>query len=374
MPRAAKPHPGGSEEVGGRVRLYQRGRTWYANFQHRGRQHRRTLGTPNKKEARARAARLDADLARGTFGVTAAATVAAADAAYLESLRVEERAATTVAKYTSVLGRVLDLAAERRVADVSGLDLGFVDAYRLRRTVAGRAAKTRYTEAVIIRQLVNFALSRNLLAADPLKGLKLTKPKPTPQPCWTPAEVARILAACPADVRPPLALLAETGLRFGELAWLTWDDVDRAANVVRVRPKAGWRPKSGDQRAVPISAALAAVLDGLPRRYRWVVTMPPSKRCPHPGRPWAERPLLAALKRVLEGVGLTGKLHTFRHAFISGSLLGGAPVAVVKAWVGHVDDKILAMYTHVRDDASQLAMRRLSAVSPEPPADTGSAG
>jgi len=365
MTPPSNPDADHSELVGSRVRIFKRGRIWQANFQFRQEQKRQSLNTPNKKEAQARAARIDADLARGTYGVVATATVADAVAAYLAYLRCEDRSAKTLAKYTSVLGRVADLA---------GLDLGFVDAYRRQRAAAGRAAKTRYTEAVIVRQLVNFALSRNLLVADPLKGLKLKKPTLTPQPCRSPAEVADILAASPADVRPALAQLAETGFRFGELAWLAWADVDRAANVLRVRPKDGWRPKSGDQRAVPISPAAVAVLDGLPRRHRWVVTMPPSRTAPVAGRQWTERRLLSALKGVLKGVGLAGKLHTFRHAFISRSLLGGAPAAVVKAWVGHVDDRVLAVYTHVRDDASQAAMRRLSGSHTEPPADTGSAG
>src|SRR3954468_15816471 len=100
-----------------------------------------------------------------------------------------------------------------------------MDAYRRERVQAGAAPKTVYTETVVVRQLVNFALSRDMLAADPLKGLKLKKPKPTRQPCWTLDEVTAILAAAPAEVRPALTLLAVTGMRFGELSWLTWDDV-----------------------------------------------------------------------------------------------------------------------------------------------------
>ena len=68
---------------------------------------------------------------------------------------------------------------------MTGIDLKFVDAYRKMRADDGAAPRTRYTETVVVRQLINFALSRDLLATDPLKGLKLVKPKPTKQPCWT---------------------------------------------------------------------------------------------------------------------------------------------------------------------------------------------
>jgi len=252
------------------------------------------------------------------------------------------------------------LAAERKAQDLMGIDLAFVDAYRRKRTDDGIAAKTKYTETVIVRQLVTFALSRNLMASDPLRGLKLKKPKPTPQPCWTPEQVAQILEAAPELVRAPFTLLAESGMRFGELAWLTWEDIDLAVNVIRISPKDGWKPKSGDSRAIPLSPTARAILESLPRSWRWVVTMPPSPTHVEPGRQWTERRLLSALKRVLGPLSLPGKLHTFRHAFISNALIKGTAVAVVKKWVGHVDQHVIELYTHVHNDASQTAMQRLA--------------
>lgn len=351
----------GNEKVGEHVRIFRRGDTWYANFQCNRRQYRESLRTTSKKEARRRAARIDVKLTAGQWqpAVEAVGVREAVDA-YLAMLVSEARAPKTMVKYRHVLGRVVALADARRVKDLTGLDLPFLDAYRKARTDDGAAAKTKYNECVILRQFILFAVSRNMLAADPMKGAKLKKPKPTRQPCWTAAEVRAILAAAPPDVRPALTLLAETGMRFGELAWATWDDVDLAANILRIRPKDGWKPKTGDQRTVPLSPTARSLLESLPRASRWVVTMPPTAANPEPGRQWTERRLLGALKRVLKGIGLAGKLHTFRHAFISHALLSGIPVAVVKQWVGHVDPHVIDLYTHVFDDASQAAMRKLS--------------
>jgi len=353
--------PDGSEPVGDRVRIFRRGRIWYANFQHGGKQHRVSLKTTSKKEARRRGLQIEADLDAGRWQPSpATSTVAEAITAYRDYLRAEERAPKTFSKYTKVFDRLADLAQQRKITDLSGINLKFIDAYRRLRTDEGAQAKTRYTETVIIRQLVNFALSRDMLANDPLKGLKLKKPKPTPQPCWTFEQMQQILAASPEEIRPALLLLAETGMRFGEMAWLTWDDVDLQANVLRIQPKDGWKPKTGDQRAVPLTETVKRVLELLPRRFRWVVTMPPSGQYPKPGRQWSERRLLAGLKRVLKQLNLPGKLHTFRHSFISNALLKGTPVAVVRDWVGHVDPEIIDLYTHVHNDASQTAMQRLA--------------
>jgi integrase len=214
---------------------------------------------------------------------------------------------------------------------------------------------------MIIRQLVNFAKSRRLVANDPVAGLKLREPKPAPQPCWTPDEVDLILAsACPLH-QVALTILADTGLRVGELQHLAWDDVDHANNVLHIRAKEGWKPKTGDQRAVPMSERVRSLLERLPHTSTWVLTAPPSAKYPNGDHQVSERRLLKALKVILKKLGLPGHLHTFRHAFISRALTSGIPESVVRAWVGHVDADVIRLYTHIADAASQAAMRRLTA-------------
>ncbi len=243
---------------------------------------------------------------------------------YQQFLHTEGRAERTLAKYDKVFKWVSDLAGRRRVRTLDGVTLKFLDAYRTERVAAGAASKTLYTETVVVRQLINFALSRGLLAADPLQGLRLKKPKPGQQPCWTPAEIERILAASREPERSVFLTLADTGMRIGELQHLTWEDVDFGRNVLHVRPKDGWQPKTGDKRAIPLSERVRSVPE-----------------------------------RVLEAVGLRGHLHTFRHALISRALTENTAEAIVRQWVGHVDAEVLKLYTHIADAASQAAMQRL---------------
>ena len=348
-----------SERVGDRVRIYLRGGVWWANFQLAGRQHRQTLGTASKKEARRKALLLEASLLEGRQASRRRPpTVDAAVQEYLGVLRTEGRAAKTMTKYSKVLERLAGLLRDRRAGSLTDLDRRAIDAYHRARVADGVAPKTLYTETVIIRQLVNFALSRQLIAEDPLRGLRIREPKPTPQPCWTAEEVETILAASPESHRAAFTILADTGMRFGELAHLTWDDVDFDHNVLHIRAKADWKPKTGDRRAVPMSPRVLTILRRLPRRARWVVTAPPSTRYPRGDHQVSERRLLGVLKRVLRGMGLVGHLHTFRHAFISTALTRGVADALVREWVGHVDPHIMKHYTHIASQASQAAMKR----------------
>lgn len=348
------------ELIGDIVSIFQRGRNWHANFQLDGKQHRKALNTTSKKEARRRAIQLEAEILQGRYkDMPAPPAVAALVHDYMSYLRTERRAPKTLVKYQRVFARVLDLAEGRRVRTIDGVTLQFIDAYRSERVQAGAAPKTVFTESVVVRQLVNFALSRGKLREDPLQGLRLKKPKPTAQPYWSPSQLDKILKASKEPERAKFLALADTGMRVGELRHLTWDEVDYDNNLLHVRPKEGWQPKSGDQRSIPMSQRLRALLLALPRRSKWVFTAAPSKRYPKGDHQFSDRHLLAALKRVLKKLALPGHVHTFRHSFISHALTQGIPEAIVRQWVGHVDDEVIKLYTHIADESSQAAMQRL---------------
>ena len=354
------------EKIGDRVSIFQRGERWYANFQQHGKQVRQSLKTTSKKQARQKAIRLEANLQDGSYArAKKAPSISAVTDRYVAHLRTEQKAAKTIQKVELVVRRVLDLADRRRLRSVADLDLTFIDAYRSERVAAGAKPKTVLNETVIVRQIVNFALSRKLVGDDPLAGLKLKKPKLTEQPCWSRSEVDRILAASTGWHRDALLILAETGMRVGEVKWLTWQDVDLERNVVHVRAKPGWRPKTGDQRAIPITPMLRSLLESLKHDSQWVLTAPRSRQFPEGGRQFSDRRLLEYLKRVVKKLGLVGHLHTFRHAFISTALTNGIPEAVVRSWVGHVDSEIMRLYTHINNQTSQAAMARLATANTE---------
>ena len=281
-------------------------------------------------------------------------------------LRAEGRSDDTIGKAELVGGRLLDLAAQRGATKISEIDLAFVDAYRSHRATQadkrGKVPKPRtiMNETVKIREFVNFAVSRKMISVDPLAGLRIPKVKSGGQPCWSPTEVEAILAAVAGPYQDAFLLWADTGMRFGDAAWLTWDDVDLVNNIIRIQAKEEWKPKNGEERAIPMSPRLREMLKRRPRQFRWVFTMQPSAKYPAGGHQLQESRLLAYLKVCLERLGLPGKIHTFRHSFVSRTLLAGIPEAVVRQWVGHLDREVTKIYTHILSPDSQAAMQRLS--------------
>jgi integrase len=55
-----------------------------------------------------------------------------------------------------------------------------------------------------------------------------------------------------------------------------------------------------------------------------------------------------------------GRLHSFRHFFVSQAFLGGASEGEIREWVGHADSKMLEHYRHLgRKDA----LRRMEQIN-----------
>jgi integrase len=355
--------PAGSEQVGDFVSIFLRGRTWYANYQHEGKQFRPSLKTTNKKEALSRARKIENQLQEGRFQAPVRpVTIGEAKDLYLGHLNALDKSPKTLGKYAYILGKLEEVAKAIGVTKLKDVNLRVLDKYKAARAAnqARWKPKTRHVELTIIKSFTNFACRRDLLQKNPLDRLENPKSPGTPQPCWDWEEVQNVLGACPDTHRPAAAILAYTGMRFGEMAWLTWDDIDFQAELVYIRPKLGWRIKRGDQRAVPIPPDLRKVLESLPRVARWVVTRPPSRTYSRGDRQWQQKPFYRVLKTRIRRLGLKGHPHTFRHAFISDALMRGVPPAIVRKWVGHIDQRILDHYTHIHSRASHQEMRRLN--------------
>lgn len=348
--------------AGERVSIFLRGKTWYANWQNDGRQYRRSLKTRSKKEAILRAQRIEHEIDQDACTQRVEpARVEQVIREYLDFAQADGRAKKTLAKHRQVCEQIHTEAVRQDRLRVDQLDQRFADAFRGRLHRDGLKQKTIYNRMTILRSVVLFAFRRKMTPMDSMAGLRLKKPKPTVQPVWTPADADEILKHGPETYRPYLTFLRETGCRAGEAKFMTWADINLERGIAHIREKDNWRPKSGDQRVIPLTGRLKDLLRSLRRRGRWVFTAPITKQHPSVGRQISERRALQCLKRIVASMGLKGHLHTFRHTFISQALSRGVPEAVVRDWVGHVDPSILKLYTHISRATSTDYMDRFTA-------------
>jgi len=358
---------GGYERIGERVSIFVNGRIWYCNWQEGPKQQRKSLRTRNHEVARQKARALEAELSGAVPRQAGTFDIAAAVQAYIDWQDSNDRAPKTMVKYRDVLTRFAAHCRDAGVRLMHAITTQTVDEFAIRRRRDGMAAKTIYTELTIVRQWLNFTVTRRMLAVSPVSGTKLVKPKPGPRDYWRQQQLDAIVEAARGPYKAAFVLMAETGMRIGEVVHLTHDDLTLTgpAPVAHIRPKdvvpgaRPWRPKNGEQRAVPLSPRAVAMLRDLPRRRRWVIDRMDGTAATT-NLPANDRHILAYLKTVLAKLGLEGTNHKFRHSFCTIAVLSGVNFFTLRRWVGHVDEEALKIYVHIADEQAQVTMRQLA--------------
>jgi integrase len=224
--------------------------------------------------AAAKAWRADAlhALNRGRLRVPAATTVRQAAEELLAGMRDGSIPTRSGGRYkpSAIRGyeralrlRILPALGDMRLIDVARADVQDV-ADRL--TAEGLAASTVQNVLDPLRVIYRRAIRRDLVAADPTKGLELRRPDGRRDRIASSDEARELLDALPEKDRALWATALYAGLRRGELRALRWSDVDVDGRVIRV--ERGWDDEEGEQhgksraanRTVPLIARLAPIL------------------------------------------------------------------------------------------------------------------
>ncbi len=368
--------------VGLHVTMYPRGkkRIWCADFWRDGVHCRQSLQTTNKKVAWQRALDLDAQLARGTYQKPPpAVTLRQAAADYLKFLETEDRAPRTLVKYKAVFDTLVAFLEEHGVIRLAQFTTVLFDRFRAFRK-QDHHRKTMFTEGVIIKQLFKWAQARKLTLENPISAYKLDKPPLEKKDGPSLEQVDRILAVLQEPLRTPIAVLAFTGMRAGELQRLQPQDIDVTGNWILIESREGLETKTGESRQVPIHPRLRPLLQALPKGPRqWAFTRPPSKKYPAGGQALNIKKLNEQFQAVVARVGLpTGRknggfhLHSLRHFFETFTVNAGIPQRAVDAWLGHSSDRSMAaVYYKLRDEESQQFMTKVPFGTGMPAADAG---
>ncbi|MCY4503017.1 MAG: tyrosine-type recombinase/integrase [Alphaproteobacteria bacterium] len=144
-------------------------------------------------------------------------------------------------------------------------------------------------------------------------------------------------------------LLLLTGCRKSEILTLQWSDCREGRLFLR-DGKAG-------PRTVWLSTPARRILEGLPRRGRWVF--------PSPQRPGPVSVTVFEMfwRRVREEAGIADvRLHDCRHTYASIAIMRGESVTTTARLLGHNDAQTTLKYAHLSDRSVREASDALAAI------------
>ncbi|MGO8468026.1 tyrosine-type recombinase/integrase [Rhizobium leguminosarum] len=242
-------------------------------------------------------------------------------------------------------------------ADVSSIGSKEMADYQKHRVETGCVAATINGETSLFLQVLRWAQEKGFVE-------KLPKVERIPVPVKrvdvpTPEEMSLILDALGEERALLVRFLAETGVRKNEAYTLEWADVDVAAQLVSIRRKDGFTPKTRhSDRDIPISASLAEALSAAKKVSR-IEALKAGVTPPvlvFPGRFGGKlvnvrRALTTAVKKAgVKRLGQPLKLtpHILRKAMATWLHVCGVPDALLQPRLGHAPGSRVTKSVYVK--------------------------
>ena len=218
--------------------------------------------------------------------------------------------------------------------------------------------KTTNNCLTVLRRMLSIARKRGLIGVVP-EVEWLRPPKPDFD-FFTFEESQRLLDAADGEWRTMILVALRTGLRFGELLALRWQDVDLVAGRIVVRQNwvngALGTPKSGHSREIPLGEEVLKALNSHRHLRGPLVFSTMAGEVFTVGEPryWLAR---FCRKAGLREIGW----HTLRHTSASHLAMRGAPLKAIQELLGHATIQMTMRYAHLAPEISREAVRLLDA-------------
>jgi integrase len=245
-----------------------------------------------------------------------------------------------------------------------------VDPESVQRFVASIKASPKTTRNIVVtlKSLWRSARAWGYVSHDIFAGVVCPRSRRPQRYFFSPEDVRRIVCVAKEPHRTFYGLLAETGLRVGELCGLTVDDVDLDRGLLVVRQSA-WRGKLVGPKTVNSVRVVNLSPQCVDRLRQFLKTWRPNENgllfASRNGTPWdgnmqRKRRFRSVLKKLNIQVPKGNGFHAFRHANAVLMDRLGVPMKVRQQRLGHGDATVtLGIYTHAVGEDSLKAASEL---------------
>jgi len=223
------------------------------------------------------------------------------------------------------------------------------------------AKKTLTEYRNIIARVFAYAARNRVITFDPSSYIAVDKTAPVAhRDAITDAQIAAIHAT-PHPAQLACLIMLYAGLRLGELAALTWSDVDLNNGTILVNKSYNFRtgtikpPKTAaGNRTVPIPPPLIEILKTAPRTSLLVA--------PNGDKRWTYAVWVYHLEQYSKRLGFPVKAHCLRHTCCTLYYEAGIDVLTAQHWIGHADPATtMGIYTHLRNQKEAANVSKLAA-------------
>jgi len=316
-----------------------------------------SLKTKDRKEANGIAAEIISNVNRGKFGIppknnTEDISLGVAVERFKAVLNTTKSPPTAVRDGTSI-SNFLHIVGSN--IPIKKITRDGVERYLESRKKKRICPKTINEELRVIKTFLEACLDKGYIEKNPATKIKRAFYIPPESKFFQKEQLKKILVKSESPYKEIFSILANTGLRIGELINLEFTDVFLKDGLLKVRNKANWQVKNRKGREIPLNGeAFTALIKLKEKSFDGnVISGDHYRRRIH---------LLEQLKGILKKLGMetTGYgLHTFRHTFASHLVMAKVDLMTVCKLLGHSNITITMKYSHLVPEHLSKAVYQL---------------
>lgn len=325
--------------------VIKRGSSWWIDIGFNGRRHRKRSPAKTMQGARAYELYLRNRLARGEpLKEPGPEKKYKFKEIAIEWLEVDVKNNNKPSEYRNrkciLKSKLIPLFGSKNIEEITTKDIERLKAQLLNER--GLSAKTVNNYISILRICLKSAIEKDML--EVLPRIKLLKVSPQKFDFLTEAETELLLSFAKGKWREMILLALKTGLRFGELIALKWEDVNFKSRTITVRRNIvhsiEGSPKNNRTRTVPLTKSVLEMLSQKVKDNEYIFHN-------DEGNPLHYTYCRKKLHRFCKLANLrTINWHTLRHTFASHLATKGVSVFAIKELLGHSDIKMTMRYAH----------------------------
>jgi site-specific recombinase XerD len=249
---------------------------------------------------------------------------------FIEYLESRRRARATIVAYSKDIDQLIQFLGNTGKKDIATITREELEAFLKKLAADSYTPKSISRKINSMKTFYRFLKASGVVTIDPAADIEHPKYDVKPPRILSKLEYRALRDACRGDVRTYaiVELFLQTGLRIGELANLSVEDV--LENELRIAAQEGH-----DARTVPLNrAAKEAIASWMTARGNGIKSK--ALFITKTGRSLLIRNIRTAIDRYFKIAGIEdAKVNDLRHTFIAHHLMAGTPITTISKLVGH---------------------------------------
>ena len=231
-----------------------------------------------------------------------------------------------------------------------------IEKYKARKIGEGLNPKTINNHLTVLSKCLRTAMEWEALESFPI--IKRLKTPPQAFDFLNADECRLLIDSANGFWKDMIEIALDTGLRFGELTAITWDDVDLKNRELTVRQAFAegvlGSTKGNKIRRVPMTDAVYEAFSKMERHKGYIFLDSEGLPLRHSGS-------VKKLQKICKKAGIRSiGWHTLRHTFASHLAQSGANLVAIQHLLGHTDIRTTMRYAHINSDVLRKAINHLN--------------